>query len=80
MGGSTSNTSFESGSIGRKNAQKAAKIMWNMFGEGKESPFLRPFGPDVVIDGYDIGNNSSPIHLDSQLTNHDRPRGSNVQK
>lgn len=30
--------------------------MWNLFGGGTETPNLRPFGPGVVVDGFDIDN------------------------
>ncbi|CAI6330371.1 unnamed protein product [Periconia digitata] len=54
IGGSSSNTSFNGGNAGRNEAKEAAKSMWNLFGGGTDSPLLRPFGQDVVIDGYDI--------------------------
>ncbi|KAF2642797.1 glycoside hydrolase [Massarina eburnea CBS 473.64] len=54
IGGSTSNTAFGPGSEGRTKAKKAAKLMWDLFGEGTGTRTLRPFGRDVTVDGFDI--------------------------
>ncbi|KAK8251166.1 glycoside hydrolase superfamily [Phyllosticta capitalensis] len=54
IGGSTSNTSFDAGAEGARAAEDAAKSMWNLFGEGTGTPYLRPLGRDVVVDGFDI--------------------------
>ena len=69
IGGSTSNTSFEAGKRGRDEAVRAARLMWNLFGEGMESPSLRPFGPDVIIDGYDIGKQYRRFRFQIKKTN-----------
>lgn len=38
-------------------AQQFAETLWNLFGAGTgDNPDLRPFGPDVVVDGFDIDN------------------------
>ncbi|PVI00101.1 glycoside hydrolase family 18 protein [Periconia macrospinosa] len=69
IGGSTSDTSFEEGSSGRKQAKEAAKSMWNLFGEGKATPSLRPFGQDVIVDGYDIDHEQgSPRNFDTFIS------------
>lgn len=60
IGGSTSNTTFEAGDVGREEAKRAANLMWNLFGDGKGLPSLRPFGRDVVVDGFDLGNKATP--------------------
>jgi chitinase len=56
IGGQTSNTSFDAGSDGRQAAKNAARSMWDLFGEGRKSLSIRPFGSDIVVDGFDIGN------------------------
>ncbi|KAK8151723.1 glycoside hydrolase superfamily [Phyllosticta citrichinensis] len=66
IGGSTSNTSFGTGVEGRQAAKDAAKSMWELFGEGTTVPYLRPFGRDVVVDGFDIDHEvGSPAHYDT---------------
>lgn len=37
-------------------AKQFATTMWNLFGGGTATPNLRPFGPGVVVDGFDIDN------------------------
>ncbi|KAF1975597.1 glycoside hydrolase, partial [Bimuria novae-zelandiae CBS 107.79] len=62
---SASNTTFAVGKKGRKEAQGAAGMMWNLFGEGKGSLLLRPFGPNVVVDGFNLD------HEQGSFDNHD---------
>ncbi|TKA70909.1 hypothetical protein B0A55_07481 [Friedmanniomyces simplex] len=52
LGGYTANTSFASNA----QATKFAGTLWNLFGAGNETPGLRPFGPELVVDGFDIDN------------------------
>lgn len=53
LGGEGSNTSFTSDD----QAIQLASTLWNLFGAGSgETAALRPFGPDVIIDGFDIDN------------------------
>ncbi|KAK0344077.1 hypothetical protein LTR94_015795 [Friedmanniomyces endolithicus] len=52
LGGYIANTSFASDA----EATKFAGTLWNLFAAGKETPALRPFGPNVTIDGFDIDN------------------------
>ncbi|KAK1072933.1 hypothetical protein LTR74_002165 [Friedmanniomyces endolithicus] len=52
LGGYIANTSFDSDA----EATKFAGTLWNLFGAGKETPALRPFGPNVTVDGFDIDN------------------------
>ncbi|KAF2440227.1 glycoside hydrolase family 18 protein [Karstenula rhodostoma CBS 690.94] len=54
IGGSISNTTFETGSKGHRQAKWAAKVIWNLFGAGTDMRSLRPLGWDVVVDGFDI--------------------------
>ncbi|KAF2090455.1 glycoside hydrolase family 18 protein, partial [Saccharata proteae CBS 121410] len=54
IGGSTSNTTFDSNDDGRS-ARDAAAQLWNLFGEGNAETELRPFG-NVTVDGFDIDN------------------------
>ncbi len=37
-------------------AEQFANTVWNLFGAGTNDTDLRPFGPDVCIDGFDIDN------------------------
>ncbi|KAF1960995.1 glycoside hydrolase, partial [Byssothecium circinans] len=60
IGGSSSQTSFEAGKVGRTDAKKAARSMWDLFGGGKKVPSLRPFGRDVIVDGFDIDYEQGP--------------------
>ncbi|KAK5008713.1 hypothetical protein LTR28_003599 [Elasticomyces elasticus] len=53
LGGYSSNTRFSSDD----QANQFAATLWNLFGAGDgENPELRPFGPHVVVDGFDIDN------------------------
>ncbi|GAB7366170.1 hypothetical protein MBLNU230_g7731t1 [Neophaeotheca triangularis] len=53
LGGESSNTSFTSDD----QAVQLAATLWNLFGGGDgETSELRPFGPDIVVDGFDIAN------------------------
>lgn len=52
LGGYIANSSFASDS----QAQEVAETLWNLLGAGTDNPDLRPFGADVVIDGFDIDN------------------------
>lgn len=52
LGGSTGNTSFPSDA----KAKTFATQVWDLFGAGTgEKAGLRPFGPNVILDGFDIG-------------------------
>ncbi|KAK5695939.1 hypothetical protein LTR97_008359 [Elasticomyces elasticus] len=52
LGGYIANTSFTSNA----QAKEFAGTLWNLFGAGNETTAIRPFGPDVVVDGFDIDN------------------------
>ena len=53
LGGYNSNTSFASDT----QATEFASILWDLFGAGDGlDEDLRPFGTDIVIDGFDIDN------------------------
>lgn len=55
LGGYNSNTSFTSS----QQASDFASTLWDLFGGGNgtsSNPDLRPFGPDVRVDGFDIDN------------------------
>lgn len=53
LGGYNANTHFKS----EVKAQVLADTLWNLFGGGTSiAGELRPFGPDVVLDGFDIDN------------------------
>lgn len=39
-------------------ATTAAIHLWNLFGGGTANETLRPFGPDIVVDGFDLDNES----------------------
>lgn len=53
LGGYVANSSFTSDS----QARQFAGTLWNLFGAGTgDNPALRPFGPDVKFDGFDIDN------------------------
>lgn len=62
LGGWNAASSFSSS----QQAAQFAHTLWNLFGGGKPSPqdvLLRPFGPTVKIDGFDIDNEShNPAH------------------
>ncbi|KAK5121299.1 hypothetical protein LTR85_005465 [Meristemomyces frigidus] len=61
LGGYIANTSF----VSDTQAIKFAETLWDLFGAGRGSLDLRPFGPDVVIDGFDIDNeNHNTSHYD----------------
>lgn len=59
-GGSRSNSSFTS----NRQAEQFARTMWDLFGAGTGlDPNLRPFGPNVILDGFDIDNeDDDPRH------------------
>lgn len=63
LGGYVANTSISSDT----QATSLATTLWNLFGAGTgEDPDLRPFGPDVVVDGFDIDNeNGDPSHYET---------------
>ncbi|GME22526.1 glycosyltransferase family 2 protein [Neofusicoccum parvum] len=64
IGGATSNTSFD-GDGGGRDAENAARALWDLFGEGTASPDLRPLG-NVTIDGFDIDHEvGSPSNYDT---------------
>ncbi|RMZ29033.1 hypothetical protein D0859_06882 [Hortaea werneckii] len=52
LGGYLANTSF----VSDNQAEHFAETLWNLFGAGREELGIRPFGPDVVLDGFDIDN------------------------
>lgn len=53
LGGYNSNTSFTSDT----QATELASTLWNLFGAGDRlDPDLRPFGTDIVVDGFDVDN------------------------
>ena len=53
LGGYNSNTSFTSDT----QATEFASALWNLFGPGDGlDAGLRPFGSDIIIDGFDIDN------------------------
>lgn len=52
LGGAIANSSFTSDD----EAEQFAATLWNLFGTGTNDTDLRPFGPGVVIDGFDIDN------------------------
>ncbi|KAF2721359.1 glycoside hydrolase family 18 protein, partial [Polychaeton citri CBS 116435] len=53
LGGYVANTSFSS----EAQTQQFSATLWGLFGpDTVEHPDLRPFGPDVVVDGFDIDN------------------------
>jgi chitinase len=53
LGGYNSNTSFTSD----KQATEFASTLWDLFGAGDGlDADLRPFGTDIIIDGFDIDN------------------------
>ncbi|KAK3701630.1 hypothetical protein LTR37_015381 [Vermiconidia calcicola] len=63
LGGYNSNTSFTSDD----QAERFAGTLWDLFGAGTgNDPSIRPFGPDVVVDGFDIDNeNHSTDHYET---------------
>lgn len=53
LGGYLANTSF----VSDDQATSFAETLWNLFGAGTgDNPDIRPFGTDVVVDGFDIDN------------------------
>ncbi|KAK4895334.1 hypothetical protein LTR27_006677 [Elasticomyces elasticus] len=52
LGGYIADSSFQSNA----QAKEFAGTLWNLFGAGNETTAIRPFGPDVVVDGFDIDN------------------------
>ena len=53
LGGYIANSTFTSDT----QATQFAQTLWNLFGAGTAfNPALRPFGPGVVVDGFDIDN------------------------
>ncbi|KAK5020517.1 hypothetical protein LTR16_000950 [Cryomyces antarcticus] len=53
LGGAVASTSF----VSDDQATEFAATLWSLFGTGTiENPDLRPFGPGVVVDGFDIDN------------------------
>lgn len=52
LGGYVASSSFDS----VVQARQFATNLWQLFGGGTATPRLRPFGPDVVVDGFDIDN------------------------
>jgi len=66
LGGYNSNTSFTSDS----QATELASTLWNLFGAGDGlDEDLRPFGTDVIIDGFDLDNEDhSTEHYDTFAT------------
>ncbi|KAK4539732.1 hypothetical protein LTR36_010385 [Oleoguttula mirabilis] len=65
LGGYLANTSF----VSDNQAIKFAETLWDLFGAGRDSLDLRPFGPDVVIDGFDIDNeNHNTTHYNAFAT------------
>ena len=52
LGGYKANSTFESDT----QAIKFAETLWSLFGAGTDDPDLRPFGKDVIFDGFDIDN------------------------
>jgi len=60
VGGSRSNSSFTS----NRQAEQFARTMWDLFGAGTGlAPNFRPFGPNVILDGFDIDNeDDDPRH------------------
>ncbi|KAL1652062.1 hypothetical protein SLS58_000186 [Diplodia intermedia] len=63
IGGAASNTSFD-GDGGGQDARDAARMLWQLFGEGSDAPELRPLG-NVTVDGFDIDHEvGSPSNYD----------------
>lgn len=55
LGGYIASTNFAS----EDQANQLAGTLWNLFGAGTgDDPKLRPFGPDTIVDGFDIDNES----------------------
>lgn len=52
LGGYVATSSFN----GTIQARQFATNLWQLFGGGTATPRLRPFGPDVTVDGFDIDN------------------------
>lgn len=65
LGGYLANSSF----VSDKQAVKFAETLWDLFGAGRNSLDLRPFGTDVIIDGFDIDNeNHNTTYYDTFAT------------
>jgi chitinase len=66
LGGYNSNTSFAS----EAQATTFASTLWNLFGAGDSlDAGLRPFGTDVIVDGFDLVNeNHSTEHYETFAT------------
>jgi chitinase len=66
LGGYNSNTSFES----ETQATTFASTLWDLFGAGDSlDTDLRPFGTDVIVDGFDLDNeNHSTEHYETFAT------------
>lgn len=68
LGGYNSNASFTSS----QQASDFASMLWDLFGAGNGSEAtsaLRPFGPDVRVDGFDIDNeNHRTYHYETFTT------------
>lgn len=66
LGGYNSNTSFAS----KTQATDFASKLWDLFGAGSGADAgLRPFGTDVVVDGFDLDNeNHSTEHYETFAT------------
>lgn len=66
LGGYNSNTSFAS----ETQAADFASTLWDLFGAGSGADAgLRPFGSDVVVDGFDLDNeNHSTDHYETFAT------------
>lgn len=66
LGGYNSNTSFAS----ETQAMDFASTLWDLFGAGSGADAgLRPFGSDIVIDGFDLDNeNHSTEHYETFAT------------
>ena len=65
LGGYLANTSF----VSDNQAEHFAETLWNLFGAGRDNLDIRPFGPDVVLDGFDIDNeNHDTSHYNAFAT------------
>lgn len=65
LGGYIATSSFNSSA----QAVQFASTLWNLFGGGTEYPELRPYGTDVVVDGFDIDNEDhSTLYYDDFVT------------
>lgn len=65
LGGANGNSNLNSNT----DAAQFASTLWNLFGAGTNLSALRPFGANVVIDGFDIDNeNHNPAYYDTLAT------------